>query len=230
MNLAAHQNELLADGRCAYCAERVKRAEIVRVGECPHCGSTLRWSGGDVLDDLESRQLRWRLLGYLLVAAASFVAGAIPLLQVGVQLGALFVLHVVVLRRGLQWLPPGRRVLARITIKIFGAALATVALLINVAIAPLVGLSAFILAGVGPLLTAAYVEGGLVILRRRLRWEAERKPLRFSEWALPIAFLVALLGAMVGTIATAMGVLHVLANTDIPSVREFAQTLLEYSS
>lgn len=227
MDLTAHQNDLLASGRCGRCAERVSRSKIVKVGDCPHCGSELTYSGGDVLENLETRRLLWRLLGYGLVAGASFLAGAIPMLQVVVQLIALFVLHVMVLRRGLKWLSPGRRVLARIAIKMLGAALAATALLVNVAIVPLVGISAFILGLVGPLLTAAYVEGGLVILRRRLRWEAENEPLHVSEWALPAGFLTVLLAVIVGTIGAAVGALHLLSTMNVPTVSELAQTLLE---
>jgi hypothetical protein len=180
-----------------------------------------------VLEDLESRRLRWRLVGYGLVAVASFVAGAIPLLQIVVQLLALFILHVVVLRRGLIWLAPGRRILTRITIKLFGAAIATTALLINVAIAPLVGASAFILGFMGPILTAMYVEGGLVILRKRLRLEADGEPLKTSEWALPVGVLGALLLAIVATIGAVFGALHLLASADIPTISEISKSLLE---
>jgi hypothetical protein len=229
MQLAAHQNALLSHGRCGRCAERVPRASIVRRDDCPHCESALRWTGGTVLDELEARAARWRILGYVLVGIASFAAGAIPLLQVAVQLGALLVLHVVVLRRSLLWLPPARRVLARLTIKMFGAMLATIALLINVAVAPLLGISAFVLAAVGPLLTAAYVEGGLVILRQRLRWEAEDKPLRAIEWGLPVVFLGAMFLAVAATAGVVIGTLHVLASADIPSVSEFSTMLLEYA-
>ena len=227
MDLLDHQNDLLASGRCGRCAERVSRSSIVRVGECPHCSSELTYSGGDVLENLETRRLRWRLFGYVLVGAGSFVAGAIPLLQVVVQIVALFVLHVVVLRRSLKWLSPGRRVLTRISIKMLGAALAATALLINVAIAPLVGVSAFILGAVGPLLTAAYVEGGLAILRRRLEWESQDEPLHFSEWGLPAGFMIALLGVIGGTIAAALGTLHLLSTMDVPTISELSKSLLE---
>ncbi|MGM0559100.1 MAG: hypothetical protein ACQEVA_22135 [Myxococcota bacterium] len=227
MDLTGHQNTLLAGGRCGRCAERVSRSSIVRVGECPHCGSQLTYNGGEVLENLETRRLHWRLFGYGLVGVGSFFAGAIPLLQVLVQLVALFVLHVVVLRRGLAWLSPGRRVLGRISIKMLGAALAATALLVNVAIAPLVGISAFILGAVGPLLTAAYVEGGLIILRRRLRWESQDKPLHFSEWALPAGFMLALVGVIGGIIAATLGTLHLLTTMDVPTVSELAETLLE---
>jgi hypothetical protein len=223
----AHQKKLLSSGRCGRCAERVSRTAIVREATCPHCDCSLGFHGGDVLEDLESRRLRWRLLGYAFVAVASLFAGAIPLLQIVVQLLALFILHVVVLRRGLIWLSPGRRILARISIKIFGAAIATTALLINVAVVPLVGVSAFILGFVGPLLTAIYVEGGLVILRKRLDLEAQGQSLKTSEWALPVGVLVALLVALGATVGMVMGTLHLLSTAEIPAISEISQTLLE---
>jgi hypothetical protein len=222
----AHQTDLLAHGRCGRCAERVPRARIVRRATCPHCESELT-AGGDILEELETRRIQWRLVGYGLVAAASFAAGAIPLLQVAVQLAALFILHVIVLRRGLLWLPPGRRILARVTIKLMGAAIAMVALLVNVAIAPLVGVSALILAAVGPLLTAAYVEGGLAILRQRLRWEAGQDGLRTIEWALPAVLVVLLFAALAGTVGVVMWAVHLLATAEIPTVSELSTILLE---
>jgi peptidoglycan biosynthesis protein MviN/MurJ (putative lipid II flippase) len=155
------------------------------------------------------------------------LAGAVPLLQVVVQLLALYILHIVVLRRSLNWLPAGRRILTRISIKLLGAAVATTALLINVAIAPLVGISALILGALGPLLTAVYVEVGLVILRRRLRWEARGESIRTGEWALPVGLLVALLVAVGGTVALVVGALHVLSAAEVPAVSEISQSLLE---
>ncbi|QDG51075.1 hypothetical protein FIV42_10115 [Persicimonas caeni] len=222
-----HQHQLLAGGRCGLCAERVSRTAILREAACEYCGSTLGFHDHDVLDALESRRLWWRVLGYAMVAFASFVAGAIPMLQVVVQLLALFILHVVVLRRGLVWLSPSRRILARISMKLFGAVIATMALLVNVAIAPLVGASAFILGAVGPALTALYVEGSLVILRRRLRWEAEEQPLKTAEWALPGGVMVALLVVVGSTVGAVAGTLHALSTADIPTVSEIAKTLLE---
>lgn len=223
---AAHRIDLLANGRCGRCAERVPRARILRRATCPHCETELA-IGGDILDELETRRVQWRLVGYGLVAAASFAAGAVPLLQIVVQLAALFILHVVVLRRGLLWLPPGRRILARITIKLLGAALATIAMLINVAIAPFVGVSALVLAAVGPLLTAVYVEGGLAILRQRLRWEADHDGLRTIEWLLPGGLLLLLVGALAGTVGLVMWAVHLLATAEIPTVSELSTTLLE---
>lgn len=109
----ALQTALLSGGRCGRCAEQISRSLILRRGDCPHCGSLLSSPSSDVLEELETRSLYWRLAGYGLVAVASFVAGSVPLLQVVVQIAALFVLHVAVLRRSLLWRrsgdPDGRR-------------------------------------------------------------------------------------------------------------------------
>jgi hypothetical protein len=227
MELARHYNDLLASGRCARCAERVSRALVLRAAECPECGSDLDFHGGDVLAELDERRAVWRGFGYLLVAAASFFAGAIPLMQVGVQIAAIFVLHVVVLRRGLLWLSPARRVFARISMKMLGAVIAAMALLVNVAVAPFLGVSAAVLGLVGPVLTALYVEGGLFILRRRLRWEAAGEGLKVVEWGMPVVFLLGLAGLVAATVGAVMGSLHLLATADVPTVSEFAKMFLE---
>lgn len=184
-------------------------------------------AGRDILHQIKSRQMQWRLFGYALIAMGSFVAGAIPLLQIVIQVMALFILHIIVLRGGLTWLSTKRRVLARISIKIFGAAIATTSLLINVAVIPMVGASAFILAVVGPLLTAAYIEGGLFILRKRLRWESEERPLQISEWGLPAALLFMLGTAVTATVVFFATLLHLITSAEIPAIGFITSTLLE---
>lgn len=225
MTPAAHQMDLLAAGRCGRCAERVSHPAIVREAACAHCGSPLRFNGSDILKTLDVRQRSWRLRGYALVAVASFFAGALPLVQIFVQLAAIFILHVIVLRRGLIWLPPARRILARISIKLLGAAVATCALLLNVLTVPMVGLSAVILGAVGPLLTALYVEGGLAILRKRWRLEAERQRLRRAEWLLPLAALLVLFAALAASVAVVLGAAYLLQNAQMPGIRTLAEFL-----
>lgn len=227
IEVQTHQMELLELGRCRRCAERVSRALVLRGGECPHCESCLAKPAGDVLQRLETRQVQWRLIGYGLVGVASFLAGLIPFLQAVVQIAALFILHVVVLRRGLIWLSAGRRVLVRLNMKLFGAVVAATALLINVAIAPFLGISAFVLAAVGPALTALYVEGGLVILRRALRRESKGERIQVVEWALPVGFIVTLLAIVGVAVAMFAAILHLLAAADIPTITELSETLLE---
>ncbi len=223
----SHQMRLLEVGRCRRCAERVSRALILRGEVCPHCESKLSKPSADVLDRLQTRQIQWRVIGYGLVAVTSFVSGLVPLLQSVVQVAALFILHVIVLRRGLVWLSPGRRIFARLNMKLFAALVAVAALFINVAIAPFLGISAFVLAAVGPLLTAIYVEGGLVILRHSLRRESRGQGLHVVEWALPAGLLVALLAVLGASVAMVATVLHLLAATDIPTIAELSEMLLE---
>ena len=228
MNIA-HHNELLARGRCGRCAEKVSPTALLREASCSHCQSMLTSAGRDILHQIKSRQMQWRLFGYALIAMGSFVAGAIPLLQIVVQVMALFILHIIVLRGGLNWLSTKRRILARISIKIFGAAIATTSLLINVAVIPMVGASAFILAVVGPLLTAAYIEGGLFILRKRLRWESEERPLQVREWGLPAALLFILFTAVTATVVLFATLVHLITSAEIPAIGFITSTPLELS-
>ena len=209
------------------CAETVSRVAILRADVCPHCEAPLSFDGHDAMQELQTHQLKWRLLGYVLVGVTSFFAGMVPLLQVAVQLAAILILHVVVLRRGLLWLAPTRRVLARLAIKLLGAVVAAVALLINVAVAPLLGLSGILLAVAGLLCTALYVEGGLVILRQRLRWESQGRSLSPVEWGLPVGLLLTVLIAVGTTAALVLGTIHIIASAEIPTISEIATQLLE---
>ena len=229
MDRTAHANALLSDGRCCRCAERVPRPRILRLGECGLCGAPLRWRGeGSLLEALEAHRGAWRIWGYGLIAVGSFVASNVPLLQLAVQISALFILHIVVLRRPLLWLSPGRRLAARVTIRLLEAAVACTAFLVNAAVAPILGLGAPVLAVVGPLLTAIYVEGGLKIVRQRLRWESQGRGLGLVEWGLPTG-LAAILSLMVVATATLVfGTLHVLSLIDVPSIDGLVSWFLEF--
>jgi hypothetical protein len=167
------------------------------------------------------------MVGYGLVGAASFFAGTIPLVQSGLQVLALLVLHIALLRRPLLWLTPGRRLAARTTIKLIGAVLGATSVLVNVAVAPLPGVSNAVLAALGFGLTAVYVESGLWVIRGRLRWEAEGRPLAVVEWGLPVVLVATLLLSTAAVIGTAAGTLHLVASADIPTVSALADRLLE---
>ena len=143
------------------------------------------------------------------------------------QIVALLVLHVVLLRRPLMWLAPGRRLTARVTIKMVGALLGALSILVNVAVAPLPVVSSAVLAGVGFGLTAVYVESGLVVIRQRLRWEADHRPMSVVEWGLPAALVGALLLSTLAVVGAVAGSLHLLAAADVPTVSELAARLLE---
>ena len=225
MNSVEQEIALLEASRCRRCAEKVRRAVVLKGEDCPHCGSSLRWTGGEMLERLKTQQGRWRLRGYGLVALASFLAGFVPLLQAVVQLVALFILHIVVLRRGLSWLTPKRRIFTRLSTRLFAGVIAALSLLINAMIAPLLGLSAFVLAFVGPLLTALYVEVGLVILRGSLRRDEKGQGLKFLEWAMPVGFAVLLLGMVLAALVPLVFVIHWLSTAEVPSVQRLVEIL-----
>jgi hypothetical protein len=44
--LGSHQQALLQDARCGWCAERVPYRLLLGGGTCPHCDSTLRVGDG----------------------------------------------------------------------------------------------------------------------------------------------------------------------------------------
>lgn len=224
----AHHDALLLRGRCGHCAEPVARHRLLRQLDCDHCGASLHPRGAhDLPARLELGRWRWRAVGYGLVGVASFFAGVVPLVQALVQVAAMFVLHIVLLRRPLYWLTPARRLAARMTIKLLAAVLGAVGLLVNVAVAPLPGVSSAVLAGLGFVLTAAYVEGGLTVVRRRMAWEAEGRPLSPVEWGLPVGLVAALVVSTVGVVGVAAGSLHLLATADLPMVSALAAQLLE---
>ncbi len=181
-----------------------------------------------MVDELADRHRRWRWKGYGLIGVGSFLAGFVPLLQVVVQVVGLLVLHVVVLRRGLEWLPVGRRILARMTMKLLGAVIALAAVVVNVVVAPFVGAAAVVLAVAGPLLTAVYVEGSLAVLRRRLRWQARGEPVRWGEWIVPLVMVALLVGVVTLTVALVAGAVQFVASLEVPAIDEISSFLLEW--
>lgn len=222
MDVVAYQERLLSRGRCGRCAEVVSPVAIVRGEECPHCGERLGRAARRVVKSIEVEQRKWRVVGYGLIGLASFLTGWIPLLQVVVQVLALFVLHVVLLRRALNWLPVKRRILARMTMKILGALVGVMGLLINVAVVPLVGVSPFLLGLLGPALTALYVEGGLRIVRRRVEWEVRGEGIGVWEWVIPVGLLGLVFGTATATVVVMMGIMHLVMNLELPGVMEMA--------
>lgn len=208
-DFVAHSDALLVDGRCGLCAERVPLPLLLRQGECPFCGASLQVRGRtDLLRHLDLGRRKWRIIGYGLVALLSFGAGWLPLVQALVQVAALVVLHVLLIRQSLLWLGLARRLTTRFALRFFGALLATVGLLVNIVVAPWVGAGSLVLAVLGFVLTAVYVEGSLLLVRRRLEWEADGLPIRFSEWSLPMLLLLTLSGTALAGVASIVGVLR----------------------
>lgn len=226
--LQTHHNLLLLRRRCGWCAESVPLKALLRGEDCSHCGAALQPVGGGLplQEALAERWMGRRLLGYGLVATASFVSGSVPLIQTVVLALGLLVLHVFLVRSGLGWLLPARRVAARFTIKLVGALLTALAFVVNVAVAPLVGVSAVLLAVLGLVSAVVYVETALWLIRRRVAWEAEGRPLQKREWMLPAGLGAGLVFTVLGSIGMAVGGLHLLATAELPGVSTLAEWLL----
>lgn len=227
-DLQTHHNLLLLRRRCGWCAEAVPLKALLRADACSHCGASLQpaETGAALHEALAGRWVGRRVLGYGLVTAASFVSGTVPLLQSAVLALGLLVLHVFLVRNSLGWLLPARRVAARFTIKLVGALLTALAFVLNIAVAPLVGVSSILLGLLGLVSAVVYVETALWLIQRRVAWETEGRPLQKREWLLPAGLGGGLLCGVSGSIGAAVGGLHLLANAELPGVSTLAEWML----
>jgi hypothetical protein len=236
--LSAHQDALLLDRRCGRCAERTSALAILRGSTCGACDAHLTWNGrGGVLAGLDAQRALPRRLGYVLIAVSSGLLGVLPFAQLFVQAAGLVVLHLVQLRRPLLWLSPRRRLLARMTLKLWGSTLLVASLFGSILLAPLhavPGLGTLLNAGAhgvaGALCTVLYIEGGLALLRRRLRWEAEGRPLAAAEWGPPLVLLGALLGFASLVVGALAALFYTLRHLPVPGTTRIVEWLLSVGS
>jgi len=204
---------------------------VLRGGDCPKCETGLEWKAAGALSESLRSQLGWkRWLAYVLVLAGSFLTGLIPAVHVVLHpllmLLALFVAHVWVVRHALRWLGPGRRVTARLNLKLLAAALTCLNLVVNVGVAPLLSVASVPLAIFSVVLFAIYLETALSMIGRRLEWEASQEPLKTMEWIVPVGLLVGLLVVTVGGALGIWGMLYALTEAEIPAVSTVAGWLL----
>lgn len=222
---AAHQNELLTRQRCTRCAEPIPALLALRGGHCPHCESELVWR----VDHAATLAAAWRgraMALYALLAMGSLVAANIPLLESAIFMGALFFAHFGILRPGLRWLSGGRRIFARISLKLLAALIASFNLVLDVLLAPVVLLRSVILALVSVLGLLLYLELSMLILRRRIEWDQEGRPLGPVEWGVPASILGGLVLVVGGGSLAVVGVLRWMAHAEIPQMSRFAEFLL----
>ncbi len=222
-----HQWQLLQRRRCRLCAEAVERDAILSGEACPHCGEVLCRDPNGLRKGLERRRRRWRLKGYGLMALASGGAGLVPLAQSVVQVAAMVILHLIVLRQSVKWLSLKRRLLTRVKLRLLAATLAVVSVVINITVAPFLGLSAAVLAVVGPVLTAIYVESGVAMVERGLRRDTEGEATTIGEWIVPVMAVMALV-VSVGLLVAALGsALHWLSTLEWPALETTLEWLVE---
>ena len=227
MTRFTHQNALLERQRCGRCAESIPALLALRGGHCPHCESEVSWRFDADPSATIAASWRWRAtVLYVLLGVGSMLASTIPLLESAVFVGALFFAHFGILRPGLRWLSGGRRIFARISLKLLAALIAAANLVLDVLFAPLVLFRAPILAVVSVVGLMLYLELSMAILRRRIALDREGRPLGPAEWGVPASMLAGLVLVVGGGSLAVVGVLNWLAHAEVPQMSSFAAFLL----
>ena len=200
---AGHSNLLLHRGRCGVCAEPVSGVDIMRGDPCPSCGKPLVFHAIDDNEDiLSSLKKKWRVKKWVIlgvIAFASLFAGQIPLLQSALMIAGVVLMHFMLIRKPLQWLPKGRRVFAKLNVKLLGSIIAVFNLFINVLIWPFMGVNGLVLAVLSVVNTLLFVQVSMFIIERRLMWEKNRVPFGIRDWIVP-----ALVGGTMALLSVAL--------------------------
>ena len=222
MSFVEHSNILLQRHRCGLCAEQVSAIAILRQENCTHCNAPLLWQQDreheNILEALKSkwRVTKWIILGT--VAVLSFFSGQIPFLQSILLACALVLIHLLVIRKPLQWLPTGRRIFAKMDIKLLGICLALGNLIINVLVIPFVVINGLILAVLGVLNTFLFVHFSSKIIQTRLQWELEKRPFGIHDWIRSVLFLGTLCFTILAAFLFLWGATELILQTSIPFV------------
>lgn len=208
---------------------------MLRGEECPHCGRALLLDdNGDhaatMIAAVREQWTRWRLVIYFGVVFTGLGFGSVPLGGVLLAVVAMFLGHVMLLRRPLRWLSPARRVTTRLAIKLWFALLGVLSFVANLIAAPLLAFAGFgavfsALTGLG--VFGLYLEGGLWLLDRRIAREAKSGRLDPAEWFVPTALFGGLLVSAVAGVVVLWGTLNTLESLDVPGVAQLARWLLE---
>lgn len=208
-----HQLALLLAGRCRACAERLPGGAALRGAPCPHCAqpSTTAAAERDFLHGRlaagSARSLWWAVLA---VAAATAIAGWFPILTTVLLGAALVWIRVTIVAPALRLLSPGRRLIARWTIRLTGCAYLAVSLVLLelLTLVPVLGALAKIL--VSGLQVAFAGWFAQIYLGGQIRREADGKPIGFGEWLLLVAVAVGMLTAAIGAAYALVWIVHAL--------------------
>ena len=198
MQYIEHSNLLLQKHRCGFCAEQVSSINIMREDNCAFCGRALTWHGsGESSNLFETLQEKWKkqkLIILTMVGFTSLFSGQIPMLQSLIMIIGVVSIHVLLIRKPLKWLPTGRRVCAKMNIKLIGSMIAVFNLFVNVLIWPFACVNGLALSVLGIFNTLIFVQLSMKTIQTRLTWEQERKPFGIHDWFGPVLVLSFLLG------------------------------------
>jgi hypothetical protein len=196
MNYSTHSNILLQRHRCGYCAEQVTAIQIMRQENCQSCNKEIEWQGteegSNLFETLEKKWKKQKWVILALIGVVSLFSGQIPMLQSLIMIIGFIAIHIVLIRKPLQWFSTQRRVFAKLNIKLIGALISVVNLLINVLIFPFACVNGFVLSILGVLNTFIFVHFSMNIIKKRLSWETNHRPFGAHDWLGPVLVISSL--------------------------------------
>lgn len=206
-----HARELLLLGRCPGCAELLPALVVLRGEACGRCATPARVDARHeeaLTEALYARWARRSWVAVIVVGMASLLGGLIPFVQAPILLVGTLLAQVWVIGDAIGWLSPLRGAFTRLTLNLLLAALGVADLAANALVAGLPILSAPILGVVGAATLSLYLNAARRLIRARLARDREGAPLGVTEWGVPVALLLALVGVVVGVAVLAWAVVQ----------------------
>lgn len=226
-----HQAALLERRRCGWCAEQVRASDLLASNACGCCGRRLGVGGpvdrGALLEQVQAGWSRWRWPVYGGILLGSVLGSMLPLVAPVFFALSMVLVHLFIVRRPLTWLGRGRRLSARLTLKLALAGLTFVNLVFSTLLFSVFGCGQLVIGIWAVVSSVMYVEGALWLVGNRLRREAESQGLDFWEVALPVGILGGLLVSAGASVVGILAVAHVLVSAEIPGVSAIASFLLD---
>ena len=211
--LTVHRRALVLARRCPACAEHAPPAVLFRGRPCKHCGTALGQLGlygQDLVAAIESSS-RWGFIVVaVLVGVVHLVLGWVPLLDAAVLILATVWIRFAVLHPATEAMSPRRRVITRLTARLWSGTLISVVLVASQFLT-LVGVFGL---PVKALIGAGAVVGSVFIVRRYVLWQLRREArgVELAGWEYAILLLSAalVLGAIAAVVFTVFTVVSVL--------------------
>lgn len=206
-----HARELLLLGRCPACAELIPALVVLRGESCDHCATPARVDARHEEALTEALSARWARRSWIavgIVGMASLLGGFVPFVQAPILLVGTLLAQVWVIGDAIGWLSPLRGAFTRLTLNLLLAALGVADLAANALVAGIPLLSAPILGLLGAATLWLYLAAARTLIRARLARDREGAPLGVTEWGVPVALLLTLVGVVLGAVALAWAVIQ----------------------
>lgn len=189
-----HQRRLVERRRCPHCAELQPSVTWLSGGHCRRCGESQVLLASDdhartLLASLDRDARITRVVAYGGVFVANLLVGWAPMLSTLVTAAGMIGANLWLVRRPTAWLPVQHRMLVRLLVRAWFVVMLALSVEANVIAAPLIaflGLGIAVSTGSAVLVTVLYVEGALLLVRRRVRRALERPDGDWAWLAVPV--------------------------------------------